>query len=99
MDYLCALIKNKRKQTHLTLITRLFSGIVPLAEAKTVCAGSEKFYKMCGSTEVKYSATERVFVFSLQSSNISKQISRTDPNLAINNAAHARFNNSVCLHW
>ncbi|MEQ2209179.1 hypothetical protein XENOCAPTIV_026179, partial [Xenoophorus captivus] len=27
-------------------------GIVPLAEAKTVCAGSEKFYKMCESTEL-----------------------------------------------
>ena len=29
-----------------------FSGIVPIAEAKTVCAGSEKFYKMCESNEV-----------------------------------------------
>uniref|UniRef100_A0A3P9JJS2 Proteolipid protein DM beta n=1 Tax=Oryzias latipes TaxID=8090 RepID=A0A3P9JJS2_ORYLA len=27
-------------------------GIVPIAETKTVCAGSEKFYKMCESNEV-----------------------------------------------
>ncbi|KAM9849433.1 glycoprotein M6Aa [Aulostomus maculatus] len=27
-------------------------GIVPIAEAKTVCAGSEKFYKMCESNEL-----------------------------------------------
>lgn len=30
----------------------LFSGIVPIGEGKTVCAGSEKFYKMCESNEV-----------------------------------------------
>lgn len=30
-----------------------FSGIVPLAEEKTVCAQSEKFYKMCKSDEVR----------------------------------------------
>lgn len=29
-----------------------FSGIMPISEAKTVCTGSEKFYKMCESTEV-----------------------------------------------
>ncbi|TNN70816.1 Neuronal membrane glycoprotein M6-a [Liparis tanakae] len=29
-------------------------GIVPIAEAKTVCAGSEKFYKMCESNEIHY---------------------------------------------
>lgn len=28
------------------------AGIVAISEAKTVCAGSEKFYKMCESTEV-----------------------------------------------
>ncbi|KAJ0002750.1 hypothetical protein NQD34_007899 [Periophthalmus magnuspinnatus] len=28
------------------------SGIVPIAEAKTVCAGSEKFYRMCESNEL-----------------------------------------------
>ncbi|KAI3351473.1 hypothetical protein L3Q82_020322, partial [Scortum barcoo] len=27
-------------------------GIVPIAEAKTVCAGSEKFYRMCESNEL-----------------------------------------------
>ncbi|KAF0040065.1 hypothetical protein F2P81_008300 [Scophthalmus maximus] len=27
-------------------------GIVPIADAKTVCAGSEKFYKMCESNEL-----------------------------------------------
>lgn len=29
------------------------SGIVPISEAKTICAGSEKFYKMCESNEVR----------------------------------------------
>lgn len=28
------------------------AGIIPISEAKTVCAGSEKFYKMCESNEV-----------------------------------------------
>lgn len=28
------------------------AGIVAISEAKTVCAGSEKFYKMCESNEV-----------------------------------------------
>uniref|UniRef100_A0A3Q3W9B7 Uncharacterized protein n=1 Tax=Mola mola TaxID=94237 RepID=A0A3Q3W9B7_MOLML len=27
-------------------------GIVPISEAKTICAGSEKFYKMCESNEL-----------------------------------------------
>lgn len=34
------------------LCCNLISGIVPISEAKTVCAGSEKFYKMCDSNEV-----------------------------------------------
>ena len=29
------------------------SGVIPLSEVKTVCAGTEKFYKMCESNEVK----------------------------------------------
>lgn len=34
------------------LCSPLISGIVPIGEGKTVCAGSEKFYKMCESNEV-----------------------------------------------
>ena len=30
----------------------LISGIVPIAEVKKVCSGTEKFYKMCESNEV-----------------------------------------------
>ncbi|KAF6725513.1 Proteolipid protein DM beta [Oryzias melastigma] len=37
--------------TELCLDPRQY-GIVPIAEAKTVCAGSEKFYKMCESNEL-----------------------------------------------
>lgn len=34
-------------------INKQISGIVPIAEAKTVCAGTEKFVKMCESNEVR----------------------------------------------
>lgn len=30
------------------------AGIISISEAKTVCAGSEKFYKMCESNEVRF---------------------------------------------
>lgn len=54
-----------------SLINYYISGIVPIAEAKTVCAGSEKFYKMCDSNEVKqkeillYDFTVRFYDFTV----------------------------------
>ncbi|MEQ2226933.1 hypothetical protein ILYODFUR_032477 [Ilyodon furcidens] len=44
-------------------------GIVPLAEAKTVCAGSEKFYKMCESTELDM--TFHLFICALAGAGVA----------------------------
>jgi len=43
-----------KKQIALEESQNLFIlGVVPIGEEKTVCAGSEKFYKMCESNEVR----------------------------------------------
>ncbi len=41
-----------KTQSYLRSKTFFFLGVVPIGEEKTVCAGSEKFYKMCESNEV-----------------------------------------------
>lgn len=55
------------------VILKPSAGIVPIAEAKTVCAGSEKFYKMCESNEVNLMFIS-LFIFSrFQRSNSTNE--------------------------